>query len=252
MNPYVNWKLLKSGVAEIEFYHPSHNCMPSDLLGELATTIASCGENPQVEVIVLRSGGDRTFCAGASFDELIAIKSLDEGKAFFSGFANVINACRKCPKLIIGRVQGKAVGGGVGLAAAVDYCYATKFAAIRLSELNIGIGPFVIEPAVSRKLGAQYVAQMTYNPSEGKSAEWAQVHGLYAQVFETAEEMDAVMMAHAEQLAKTNPAARTALKKVFWAGTDHWDELLAERAAKSGELVLSEFTKQALAKYRKD
>lgn len=250
MEPYVTQQLHPNGVAEIEFFHPSHNAMPSELLNKLANTLTECGQNDAVEVIVLRSGGDRTFCAGASFDELIAIEDEATGREFFSGFAKVINACRKCPKLIIGRVQGKAVGGGVGLAAAVDYCYATKYAAIRLSELSIGIGPFVIEPAVSRKLGTQQVAAMTYKPSETRTAEWAKTHGLYNELFEDAAQMDAAINAHAEELSQTNPAARAALKKVFWQGTDHWDELLAERAAQSGQLVLSAFTKKALARYK--
>ena len=151
---------IEDGIGRITFAHPSHNSLPARLLSELTQTINELGQNDEAKILVLQSGGDRTFCAGASFDELIAIDNPANGKAFFMGFANVINACRKCPKFIIGRVQGKAVGGGVGVASAVDYCLATKFAAIKLSELAIGIGPFVVGPAVERKLGLAVMAQL--------------------------------------------------------------------------------------------
>lgn len=248
--PYVNRTDDSRGIATIEFFHPKHNSLPSDLLGELAQTITTAGEDDSVNVIILRSGGDRTFCAGASFDELINITDFETGKKFFSGFASVINACRKCPKLMIGRVQGKAVGGGVGVAAAVDYCFATGFASVKLSELNVGIGPFVVGPAVERKIGLSAMSQLTINANEFKSAEWALDKGLYAEVFDEASEMDAEIDKLASHLADTNPEARAELKRVFWRGCEDWDNLLAERAELSGRLVLSEFTKQALARYK--
>ena len=169
--PYVQIDKAENGLATIEFFHPKHNSLPSDILSKLAQTITEAGQDDAVKLIVLKSGGVRTFCSGASFTELISINDLDTGKKFFSGFANVINACRKCPKLIIGRVQGKAVGGGVGVASAVDYCLATKFASVKLSELNIGIGPFVVGPAVERKVGVSAMSQMTINADEFFSAE---------------------------------------------------------------------------------
>lgn len=238
------------GITTIEFFHPKHNSLPSDVLADLANAITTTGQDDSVNVIILRSGGDRTFCAGASFDELINIDDFETGKKFFSGFANVINACRKCPKLIIGRVQGKAVGGGVGVASAVDYCFATTFASIKLSELNVGIGPFVVGPAVERKVGLSAMSQLTINADEFKSAEWAQEKGLFAEVFDDAEAMDEAIDKLADYLADTNPEARAELKKVFWEGCDHWDDLLSKRAEQSGKLVLSEFTKKALAKYK--
>ncbi len=251
MEAYVKRNDLENGISEVEFYHPSHNSLPSDILSQLAAMITSCGEDDTVSVIVLRSGGDRTFCAGASFDELITINDLATGKKFFSGFANVINACRKCPKLIIGRVQGKAVGGGVGLASAVDYCFATKFAAIKLSELNVGIGPFVVGPAVERKIGVSAASQIAINANQFYEASWAYAKGLYAEVYPSADEMDSAILELAKYLASTNPDARTEIKRAFWSGTDHWDQLLMERAAMSGKLVLSEFTKKALARFAK-
>ncbi|MEL6676457.1 MAG: enoyl-CoA hydratase/isomerase family protein [Bacteroidota bacterium] len=249
MDPYVKQTFLKPGIAEITFFHPSHNSLPGDILAQLAETITQAGQDDAVEVIILKSGGDRTFCAGASFNELIAIEDAETGKKFFSGFANVINACRTCPKLIIGRVQGKAVGGGVGVAASVDYCFATKYASVKLSELNVGIGPFVVGPAVQRKVGLSAFSQMTIHADHFFKADWAKEKGLYAEVYEDAESMDAAVLALAEYLAATNPGARAELKKVFWEGTEHWGELLAERAEKSGTLVLSEFTKKALARF---
>ncbi len=212
--------------------------------------ITSIGEKEEIKVIVLKSAGNRTFCAGASFDELTAIEDFEAGKTFFSGFANVINVCRKCPKLIIGRVQGKVVGGGVGVASATDYCLATKYASVKLSELAIGIGPFVVGPAVARKIGEAAMSQLAINATEWQSAEWAKNKGLYAEVYESAEEMDAAIEVLAKKLTASNPEAMRLLKQIFWQGTEHWDELLAERAAMSGELVLSDFTREAIARFK--
>jgi methylglutaconyl-CoA hydratase len=246
---YVKSTILKKGLLEIEFFHPSHNSLPSHLLKELAEVITAAGKNDDVQVLILKSGGNRTFCAGASFDELISIEDFSTGKQFFMGFANVINACRKCPKLIIGRVQGKSVGGGVGVSSAVDYCLASKYAAIKLSELNIGIGPFVVGPAVERKIGISAMSQLTINANEFQSASWAKHKGLYADVFETVEELDNAVLKLADYLLSTNPEAQSLLKNIFWEDCQHWDTLLESRAEVSGQLVLSDFTKKALARF---
>jgi methylglutaconyl-CoA hydratase len=239
-----------NGVATVEFFHPLSNSLPGKLLNKLADTISSFDGHPDIRVIVLRSGGDRAFCAGASFDELAAIDDLQTGKEFFSGFAKVINACRKSDKLIIGRVQGKAVGGGVGVASATDYCFATRHASVKLSELAVGIGPFVVGPAVARKIGQAAMSQLAINATEWKSAEWACEKGLYAEIFDTVEELDQAVNALAQKLSNSNPEAMRMLKAVFWEGTGNWDELLAERAAMSGKLVLSDFTKNAIAGFK--
>jgi len=239
-----------SGIATIEFGHPLSNSLPGKILNQLAESIRTLGQNPDVKVIILRSAGEKAFCAGASFDELISIDNLETGKVFFSGFANVINACRTCPKFIIGRVQGKAVGGGVGLASAVDYCFATKYADVKLSELAVGIGPFVVGPAVERKMGLSAMSQLAINATEWRSAKWAYQQGLYAELFETVIEMDEGIDGLAQKLAKSNPQAMEMLKKVFWAGTENWDKLLSERAAMSGELVLSTFTREAIQTFK--
>lgn len=249
MEAYVKSELIKTGLAEITFFHPKHNSLPSDILAKLAAAITEAGANEEVQVLILRSGGDRTFCAGASFDELISINDEVVGKKFFMGFANVINAIRKCPKLVIGAVQGKAVGGGVGIASAVDYCIATKYASVKLSELNVGIGPFVVGPAVERKIGLSAFSQMTINADHFYKAEWAMSKGLFAEVHEDAEAMNVGVMKLADYLLGTNPEAQQKLKKVFWRGTENWDELLSERAVKSGQLVLSDYTKKVLAGY---
>ncbi len=246
--PYVNIKT-ENAIATIEFFHPAHNSLPGDILAKLANTITAAGENDDIKVIILQSGGDRTFCAGASFTELININDAETGKVFFSGFANVINAMRKCPKFIIGRIQGKTVGGGVGVASATDYCMATKFASIKLSELNIGIGPFVVGPAVERKLGLSGMSQIAIDANSFYEAEWARQKGLYNQVFETLEELDEAVQKFAENLCTYNSEAMKEMKKVFWSGTEDWDELLAERAVISGRLVLSDFTKETLKKF---
>lgn len=241
---------IEQGIATIEFSHPLSNSLPGKVLAKLADTITTLGQDDTVKILVVRSAGERAFCAGASFDELVAIDDLATGKVFFSGFANVINACRTCPKLIIGRVQGKAVGGGVGLAAAFDYTLATQHAFVKLSELAVGIGPFVVGPAVERKMGVSAMSQLAINATEWQSAEWARSKGLYTGVYDTAEAMDEAIDALANRLCQSNPEAMRQLKKIFWQGTEHWDQLLAERAEISGQLVLSDFTKQAIAKFK--
>lgn len=247
--PYVK-QTIENGVGTIEFFHPAHNSLPRNILAELAETITQAGSNDDIKVIVLKSGGDRTFCAGASFKELININDAETGRIFFSGFANVINAMRKCPKFIIGRVQGKTVGGGVGLASATDYCMATKFAAIKLSELNVGIGPFVVGPAVQRKLGLSGMSQIAIDANSFYPAEWAKQKGLFAQVYESTEELDEAVKSFAENLCTYNPDAMKDMKQMFWKGTEDWDKLLAERAAISGRLVLSDFTKETLKRFK--
>lgn len=246
---YVNYNI-ENGIATIEFFHPQSNSLPGHILQKLAETITEVGKNDDAKVIILKSGGNRTFCAGASFDELISIKDFETGKKFFSGFANVINAARKCPKFIIGRVQGKAVGGGVGVAAATDYCFGTKFSAVKLSELAIGIGPFVVGPAVERKLGTSAFSQMSINATHFYTPEWANNKGLFAEIYDSAEEMDENISILAQKLAKSNPEAMSLLKKAFWEGCENWDTLLDERAAMSGKLVLSEFTVNAINSFK--
>lgn len=247
--PYVK-QTIENGVGYIEFFHPAHNSLPGDILAELAQTITNAGANDDIKVIVLKSGGDRTFCAGASFKELININDAEAGRVFFSGFANVINAMRKCPKFIIGRVQGKTVGGGVGVASATDYCMATKFASIKLSELNVGIGPFVVGPAVERKLGLSGMSQIAIDANSFYPAEWAKQKGLFAHVYESTEELDEAVKAFAENLCSYNTEAMRDMKQMFWKGTEDWDTLLAERAAISGRLVLSDFTKETLKRFK--
>ena len=245
-NGNVSLNINDTGVATISFYHPSQNSLPAVLLAELVRKIEQAGADAKTRVIVLKSEGDRTFCAGASFDELVQIKDKEAGAEFFSGFANVINACRKSPKIIIARVQGKAVGGGVGLAAGADYCLATEAAAIKLSELAIGIGPFVISPAVTRKIGLAAFSQLTIRASDFQTAQWAGEKGLYNEVYPDITALDEALNGLTEKLASYHPEALTGLKQILWEGTENWDELLLERAAISGELVLSEFTQQAL------
>ncbi len=246
---YVSYKN-ENGIATIEFFHPAHNSLPGNILAKLAETITKAGKDESVKVVILKSGGDRTFCAGASFTELININDAETGRIFFSGFANVINAMRKCPKFIIGRIQGKAVGGGVGVASATDYCFATKFAAIKLSELNVGIGPFVVGPAVERKLGISGMSQIAIDANTFYSAEWAHQKGLYSALYDSVEEMDKSIQTFAENLCNYNPEAMKEIKKMIWNGTEDWDELLAQRAEISGRLVLSDFTKEVLKKYK--
>jgi methylglutaconyl-CoA hydratase len=237
-------------ITTIEFFHPQSNSLPSKILQQLAIEINFAGTHDDTKVIILKSAGYKTFCSGASFDELVAIQNETDGLQFFSGFANVINAMRKCPKFIIGRIQGKCVGGGVGLAAAVDYAIATDKAEVKLSELAVGIGPFVVGPAVERKIGTAAFSALAIDAASFRNADWAKRKGLFAEVHETTENMDEFIGKLAFTLSHSSPKAMAEMKKVFWKGTDHWDELLQERAAISGRLVLSDFTKNAIQKFK--
>lgn len=241
---------IKNGIGYITFFHPQSNSMPGQQLRNLAAEVEKLGKDANAKVIVIQSEGDKAFCAGASFDELISIKDIDTGLKFFSGFAAVINAMRKAPKFVIARVQGKAVGGGVGIASAADYTFAVNSASIKLSELAVGIGPFVVGPAVERKVGTSAFCQLTINATEWQNAQWAKEKGLYAELFETTVEMDKSIDALAGKLATSNPEAMAMLKKVMWEGTENWDQLLIERAGMSGTLVLSEFTINAINKFK--
>ncbi|MEA9415485.1 enoyl-CoA hydratase/isomerase family protein [Flavobacterium sp. PL02] len=242
--------IIQNKIATIEFGHPASNSFPRTLLNKLTKEIDNLSKDKSVTVIILRSEGSGAFCAGASFDELLAVENEEQGTEFFSGFAHLINAMRNCSKIIIGRIQGKVVGGGVGIAAACDYAFATQDSSAKLSELAIGIGPFVIEPAVSRKIGKTAMTEMTLAAHEWKSAIWANHKGLFAKVLENELELDEELSHFALKLASYNPDALAEMKKVIWEGTENWDSLLSERARISGKLVLSDFTKKALAQFK--
>ncbi len=242
---------IQNKIATIAFYHPASNSLPSELLNRLTKEFIELSANDDVRVIILKSEKDKTFCAGASFDELLSISTFEEGKRFFLGFANVINAMRTCSKLIIGSIHGRAVGGGIGLIAACDYCLATIAATIKLSEFTIGIGPFVIAPVVQRKIGLAAFSEMTLDATSWQNAYWAKGKGLFANVFDTEKELDKEVDHLALKLAKYNPDALKEMKKILWEGTENWENLLEERAAISGRLVLSEFTRNALQKFKK-
>ncbi|MBV7440261.1 enoyl-CoA hydratase/isomerase family protein [Weeksellaceae bacterium TAE3-ERU29] len=247
MQEYIQTKI-KEGVAFVEFFSPKSNCFSSPQLKSLTNEINKLSTNDEAKVIVLQSKGDRVFCAGASFEELLKIENYDDGKEFFSGFARVILAMRNCPKFIIGAIKGKAVGGGVGLTAACDYTLATYQSGVRLSELSIGIGPFVVEPAVRRKIGLNALSELTLNPKEWKTALWCKEKGLYHQVYNTNYEFEKGLQKFINQLKQYSPEAMAEIKKVFWQGTENWHTELFEKAAISGKLVLSDFTKATLNK----
>ncbi len=239
-----------AGVTTIEFSHPQSNSMPSKQLEDLAKEIHFAGTHEETKVIIIKSSGERAFCSGASFDELLQIKNINEGEVFFSGFANVINNMRKCPKFIIVRIQGKCVGGGVGIASAADYAIAVNGADIKLSELAVGIGPFVVGPAVERKIGTAAFTALAIDATKWRNSEWAKRKGLFAEVHENVENMDESIAHLATALAHSNPEAMAEMKKIFWRGTENWDTLLHERALISGKLILSEFSKNAIAKFK--
>jgi len=242
---------IQQRIATLEFGHSASNSLPINLLDRLTKELHKLSENKAVTTIVLKSEGERAFCAGASFDELIAVTTIAEGTVFFSGFANLINAMRTCKKIIIGRVQGKTVGGGLGIIAACDYVFATEAAAIKLSEISIGIAPFVIAPALERKMGVAALSELSLAPTDWQNAYWAKEKGLFSRVFETTADMDTALQIFTEKTTTYNLEALTAWKKVLWNNTAHWQTLLPERAAITGQLTLSSFTKNALSKYKK-
>jgi methylglutaconyl-CoA hydratase len=242
---------IESQIATVEFGHPASNSFTLELLNRLTAELDTLSNNDKVTMIVLKSEGENAFCGGASFDELIQVSNLEQGVIFFKGFANVINAMRRCKKVIVGRIQGKTVGGGVGLASACDYVFAIERASIKLSELSIGIAPLVIAPAVERKIGAAALSELSLAPTQWKNAYWAKEKGLYAKVFEGIDELDKEVEFFTQKLSTYNPSALIEWKKVLWNNTDHWDTLLTERAKITGSLVLSEFTRNALSKFKK-
>jgi methylglutaconyl-CoA hydratase len=239
-----------NGIATVTFHHPKSNSLPGHILRGMAEAIEKAGQDATVRVIVLRSDGDKAFCAGASFDELTAIEDHARGLEFFSGFALVINAIRKAPVFVIGRIHAHCVGGGVGLAAAVDIALAHEEATVRLSELAIGIGPFVVGPAVERKVGTGVFGLMSATPAARRDALWCERHGLYSELFPSTGTLDLRLNELTAELAAYSPEAMRELKRVMWRGTEDWDELLAERAAISGRLVLSTFTRNAIAHFK--
>ena len=242
---------VQHGLCSIEFFHPQSNSLPGALLQELAAAIRAAGKNADCRLILLRSQGQKAFCAGASFDELSQLKNEQEGLQFFSGFAEVINAMRTCGKIIVGRIHGKCVGGGIGLAAAVDYALATEEAAVKLSELAVGIGPFVVGPAVERKIGLSAFSQLALDATGWRSANWAHDRGLFAELYADTIGLDEGVNRLVTQLLNSSQEALRALKTVFWSGTDHWDQLLIERAAISGKLILSEASRKAIESFKK-
>lgn len=248
-NGYVKSEV-RNHICTIEFYHPQGNSLPSNILNDLVHEIGYAAHDNAVRVILLRSAGTGAFCGGASFDELLRIETEQQGTKFFTGFANVINAMRKCPKLIVARVHGKCVGGGVGLAAAADYAIALEGADVRLSELSIGIGPFVVGPAIERKMGTSAFSQLAIDSALWRNSDWARRKGLYAELHPSLDSMEESITRLTSTLAHTNPAAVAEMKKMFWRDTDHWDTLLQERAAISGRLVVSSYARECLQKFR--
>jgi methylglutaconyl-CoA hydratase len=237
-------------ITTIEFFHPQSNSLPGKILNQLADEIHLADSNKESAVIILKSAGEKAFCAGASFDELLQINSTEEGLSFFSGFAKVINAIRVSSKFVIARIQGKCVGGGVGLAAAADYSIALDTADIKLSELAVGIGPFVVGPAVERKMGTSAFSSLSIDATSWRNAQWAFNNGLFAELHTSIEKVDEAVLKLAKTLSLSNPEAMMDLKRVFWKGTEHWDTLLSERAAISGRLILSDFSRKAIEKFK--
>lgn len=243
--------VIKDRVSTIEFYHPKGNSLPGALLKELTSAIEEASATDKSHAIVIRSGGDGAFCAGASFDELLAISDLDEGKEFFMGFANVINAMRQSKKFILARIHGKVVGGGVGIAACADYAFAHNSASVKLSELAVGIGPFVVGPAVGRKIGVGAFTTLSVDARSWYEASWALENNLYSKVFDSLDDMDKAIDKLASEIASSNPQAMKELREIQWNGTGHWGPTLSQRAEISGRLVLSDFTRNFIEDFKK-
>lgn len=249
-NGYVTYSCNQQ-IGVIEFYHPKGNSLPAHLLSQLADAVRTASNDPECRVIILRSSGEKTFCGGASFDELLEIHDEESGKIFFMGFANVINAMRLASKVIICRIQGKTIGGGVGLAAASDFSVAVKTASVRLSELSLGIGPFVVGPAIERKMGNSAFTTLALDANSWYDAQWAHQRGLFNQLAEDTSDLDHRIQALAADLSKANPESIKHLKEIFWQGTEEWSSTLEKRASISGKLILSDYTRNYIAQFRK-
>ena len=247
-NGFVNQEL-KNNISEITFGHPKSNSLPGEILELLAQTILNEGAKEEVKAILLKSDGEKAFCAGASFDELLSIDELENSKKFFGGFAKVLNAMRSCGKLVIVRVQGKTTGGGVGIACAADYCFATKDSALALTELNLGIGPFVIGPYVERKMGKSAYAAMSID-ADFRSADWCENHDVYHSVSENIEMMDEEINKFLEKLSTRSSDALSLIKKVSWEGTEHFEQLMPERILMSASLILEDSAKKNIEKIK--
>ena len=242
---------LHAHIQTIEFHHPQGNALTSVLLTDLTHEIAHAVYNTDIHVILLRSAGN-AFCGGASFGELLSIKNEKEGAQFFSGVANLILAMRRCPKFIVARIHGKCVGGGLGIAAAADYAIALEGAEVKLSELTIGIGPFVVGPAIERKIGVSAFSQLAIDAGNWRNADWARRKGIYAELHPTVESMDESLARLANSLAHYSPEATAGIKKMLWRNTENWEQLLTESAAISGRLVTGAYAKNYLDKFREN
>jgi methylglutaconyl-CoA hydratase len=248
MNAFVISEI-KNSISIITFGTPKSNSLPGEILEKLAQTILDEGSKNEVKAILLKSDGDKSFCAGASFDELLEIEELEKSKIFFGGFAKVLNAMRNCGKLVIVRVQGKTTGGGVGIACAADYCFATEEAAMALTELNLGIGPFVIGPFVERKVGKSAYSAMSID-ADFRSADWCEKHDVYHSVSENIEIMDVEINAFMEKLSTRSSDALALIKKVSWEGTEHFEQLMPERILMSASLILEDSAKENIGKIK--
>lgn len=240
---------LKNSVAEITFGTSKSNSLPGAILEKLAKTILEEGGKKEVKAILLKSEGEKAFCAGASFDELLEIAELETSKKFFGGFAKVLNAMRNCGKIVVVRVQGKTTGGGVGIACGADYCFATKHSALALTELNLGIGPFVIGPYVERKIGKSQFAAMAID-ADFRSATWAEQHNIYHSVSDSIQEMDEKLDEFLLTLAGRSADALALIKKVSWEGTDHFYDLMPARIHMSASLILEDYAKENICKIK--
>lgn len=233
-------------LAHIEFYHPKGNSLPSRILEELTLAFRRASEEPDLRVITLQSRGDGAFCGGANLDELRAIRDFESGKAYFMRIAELLTAMRDTPGCIIAKVQGPAVGGGVGLIAASDFVCAGQDAPVRLSEVSLGIGPFVIGPAVIRKIGLSAFSTLSLDAGTWYDAHWARSFGLYNRVVESHVELDRVAEQLAGDLAASGPSAVTTLKRELWRGENDWPARLEESAEQSAKLLMTEHTQRLL------
>lgn len=248
MQPTVHTQI-ENSIAKIQFYNPASNACDPSMLAQMVHAFNTLSANSQVKVILLSSKGNKAFCAGASITHLSELKDMKAATDFFSGFGRLILSMKNCNKIIVTSVQGKAVGGGVGIIAASDYVIATENSGLRLSELMIGIGPLVIAPAVIRKVGVAHFSQLSLKPSTWKDAKWGAAHGLFNELVTDGDSLENVTVDYCNSLASYSAQALSALKSVLWQGTEHWEELLYENAAKTATLSLSEDAQESFKKF---
>ncbi len=230
-------------VATVTLNRPdSHNAFNPEMIGAITAAFRSLGDNPVVRVIVL-TGRGRSFCAGADVGYMreTADYTFEENVADGQAIFDLMQAVDSCPKAVVGRINGAAIGGGAGLTACCDIAIAVERAKFAFSEVRLGIVPAIISPFVVAKIGAANSREM-FLTGERFLAPKALEIGLVQQVAADEAALDSAVQERVEQLLMAAPGAQADAKKLIRtvsgqpkeAMRDFTTDLIARRRA-SGE-----------------